>query len=234
MLPKEAARRARGDLLLSTGNRLLAFAAHPDDLEYYIGGSLAAYAARGGRVTAVLATDGDRGGRRLALGKLRRKEQEQAAEILGYSEVRFLGLPDRGLRHLPVRLREEVGTIMAECPADLVLTFDGSKPMPPYVHPDHVAIGLAILAVLGHLEEAPDLYLFHTRSPDTVIDVSDFWDLKLGALRQYRSQARGEQLPRAARPLWRAFSGDVGFPAIPRREKFRRVFKAEIHKHGQI
>ena len=227
----EAARRAQGDLLLSTGTRLLAFAAHPDDLEYYIGGSLAAYTARGGHVTAVLATDGERGGRGLALGALRRKEQEQAAGILGYAEVRFLCLPDRGLRHMPLRLGKEVETVMAECPADLVLTFDGSKPMPPYVHPDHVAVGLAVLAALGRLEEVPDVYLFHTRSPDTVIDVSAFWDLKLEALRRYRSQVRGEQLPRAVRPLWRAFSRDLGFPAIPRREKLRRASKAEIRRH---
>ena len=218
-----AAKEANGKALLTTGTRLLAFAAHPDDLEYYVGGSLAAYAARGGHVTAVLATDGERGGSCAFLGAVRREEQQRAAQILGYREVRFLGLPDRGLRYVQHRLFQAIEEVLRNSPAEVVLSFDGSRPMPPYIHADHVAVGRAVMAACDRVDRHPALYLFHTRAPDTIVDVTAFWHLKLEALRAYQSQSRGDQLPQGFRLLWRIVAGSSGFPMIPRRETLRRV-----------
>ena len=48
-------------ILQETGGRVLAFGAHPDDLEVYMGGTLIVLVKGGARLRAVVATDGERG-----------------------------------------------------------------------------------------------------------------------------------------------------------------------------
>jgi len=62
---------------------ILAFGAHPDDIEYGCGGMLAKYAQRGHAVYLFIASDGALGGD----AEVRRREQKDAARILGVREV---------------------------------------------------------------------------------------------------------------------------------------------------
>ena len=62
---------------------ILAFGAHPDDIEYGCGGMLAKYAQRGHSVYMFVASDGALGGD----PAVRRREQEEAARILGVRKV---------------------------------------------------------------------------------------------------------------------------------------------------
>src|SRR5690606_35523894 len=75
--------------------KLLAIGAHPDDLEIYLFGTLAAAQARGAELVLAIATDGSRGGTLdpAALRAMRRKEAVAAAGVLGL-EPRFLDFPD--------------------------------------------------------------------------------------------------------------------------------------------
>ncbi len=184
-----------GQALLASAPRVVVVAAHPDDADWYAGGTLALLARRGAAVTVVVATDGERGPRRgvggdaRPLGEIRRQEQLAAAKEIGYDVV-FLGLPDRGLRRLadlPRRIAAAVGPLRP----DVVLAFDARYPRLPYVHRDHQAVGRAVdrLALTGNpAVRGASVYLFHTRRPDTAVDVSAAMAAKLRALAAHRSQ----------------------------------------------
>ena len=68
--------------------RALCIVAHPDDIEFYCGGSVLKMTRRGVRVDFVLATSGDKGSRNPniphdELARQREREQEAAAYVLG-------------------------------------------------------------------------------------------------------------------------------------------------------
>src|SRR6186997_3084301 len=78
---------------------ILAVAAHPDDIEFMAGGTLAAWIDQGALVHYLLVTDGCGGSRdphqtTAALAEQRRHEQRAAAAILGVASVTFLGYRD--------------------------------------------------------------------------------------------------------------------------------------------
>jgi LmbE family N-acetylglucosaminyl deacetylase len=211
--------RAGADIL-ATSARIVAFAAHPDDLEYYAGGTLAMFADNGADIRAVLATDGERGGTK---ARTRRSEQQQAARILGYRQVIFLGFPDRGLRDNRVALTRAVRMELAELRPDTVLTFDMVTPKGPYIHQDHQAIASAVWASCVHVTCPMQLLLFNSRRPNVVIDVRPVMHRKILALRAHQSQISGGQLPRPFRLLWRWSGRRTGFPLAASKERFRLV-----------
>ena len=75
---------------------------HPDDAEGGAGGSIVRWAREGREVILVVCTKGDKGTsdrdlKPSKLVKIREAEQRRAADILGVSELLFLGFPDQGL-----------------------------------------------------------------------------------------------------------------------------------------
>ncbi|MDQ6691721.1 MAG: PIG-L family deacetylase, partial [Candidatus Dormibacteraeota bacterium] len=127
--------------------RALCLVAHPDDVEFYCGGTVALLTARGAVVDFVLTTSGDKGTQDPALSSmelagLREREQRAAAKVLGASSVEFLRRPDAELEESLDLRREFVRAIRAFRP-DLILTFD---PTPAYrYHPDHRVVGRVAL-----------------------------------------------------------------------------------------
>src|ERR1700680_1165931 len=72
--------------------RALCIVAHPDDIEFYCGGTLLKMTSRGVLVDFVLATSGDKGSRdatrsRAKVARIREREQEAAAYVLGTKRV---------------------------------------------------------------------------------------------------------------------------------------------------
>ncbi len=133
---------------------VLVVAAHPDDIEYMAGGTLARWIDGGTAVHYLLATDGGGGSRERhwtseTLGATRREEQRHAAERLGAASVHFLGLPD-GTLEASLPLRMAIARVIRQVRPDTVLTFD---PHAHYHngginHADHVAIGAATLGAV--------------------------------------------------------------------------------------
>ncbi len=206
--------------ILAGSSRIMAFAAHPDDLEYYAGGTLALCANHGADICAVLATDGELGGTR---AHTRRAEQQQAASILGYGRVIFLGFPDRGLQEHSAALTATVEALLDDVRPDTVLTFDGEIPKGPYIHRDHLAIAFAVWASCIRQSNAMRLMLFNSRRPNMAVDVRPVMGRKILALRAHQSQMTGVQLPRPLRPVWRWTGRRTGFPLASSRERFRLV-----------
>jgi LmbE family N-acetylglucosaminyl deacetylase len=122
---------------------VLVLSAHPDDAEFGAAGTVAKWTDEGKTVVYVICTNGDKGtsDRSLVpeeLSKIRRKEQQAAAEVLGVHEVVFLDHPDQGLEDTPELRKQIVRLIRTYRPRVLVT----SDPYRRYLwHRDHRIIG---------------------------------------------------------------------------------------------
>lgn len=175
--------------------KVLAVAAHPDDLEWYIGGTLRRLADSGADVQVVVATFGDQGPNLISasdLARTRAAEQLRAARINGYARVHFLGLPDKGVV-ASGKMPGALASIWRGLKPDMVLAFDPVLWSPPYLHPDHQGSGLIACKYWRSLpaRARPALYLFQTRRPDTVVNISSVIDTKEKALNQHLTQNAG-------------------------------------------
>src|SRR5437879_12103572 len=106
--------------------RALCIVAHPDDIEFYSGGTVLKMTARGVLVDFVLATSGDKEARdvsksRAKVARIREREQEAAADLLGVKRVAFLRHPDAE-RVEDLELREELGREIPESEPDTNVT----------------------------------------------------------------------------------------------------------------
>jgi LmbE family N-acetylglucosaminyl deacetylase len=98
--------------------RALVVVAHPDDVDFWAGGTVACWTSAGTAVTYCVLSDGDSGGfdphvPRSAIPGIRRAEQEAAGAVLGVSDVRFLGYPD-GCIEASYALRRDITRLIRE------------------------------------------------------------------------------------------------------------------------
>lgn len=174
---------------------VLAVVAHPDDLEWYIGGTLRRLADNGANVQVIVASSGEKGPNRIQAADLpatRRQEQLNAAKINGYTNVHFLKLPDRGVAADPSFL-PKVKAIYKQVRPQAVFVFDPQFPALPYLHVDHQGSAREFLGFWRTLGAGrPPVYLFQTRRPDVAVDITPVIDTKAHALAQHVSQNGGQ------------------------------------------
>jgi LmbE family N-acetylglucosaminyl deacetylase len=194
---------------------ILVVGAHPDDNDFGAGATVAKAVRQGAGVIYLLATTGQRGSSDETmtpekLSRIRKKEQEEAARVLGVREVHFLDYVDGEL--VPdIKLKEYVVKFIRQTRPDIVFTMDPSffyfKDFGFVNHSDHRAIGEATLDACYPL--ARDLLSFpeHARAgwkPHKVrelllhsfvpgnanlfVDVTDTFDVKIRALSLHKSQ----------------------------------------------
>ena len=114
---------------LETPNRALAIAAHPDDVEFGGGGTLAKWAADGCEVSIMVCTDGSKGTWDPAVDEewliaTRQDEQRAAAQALGATgKVVFLGHTDGELQST-LSERAQVALWIRTLRPDVVLGHD--------------------------------------------------------------------------------------------------------------
>jgi LmbE family N-acetylglucosaminyl deacetylase len=193
--------------------RALLVFAHPDDAEFLCGGTVALWTREGTDVSYVCASDGSAGWNgpdrtREEISDIRQREMRDAAEVLGVSGVRFLGHLDGSLE-AGLDLRRDVSREVRRSRPDVIVTFDPSRLWfgRGYIqHPDHRAIGEAVLAVVAcdaptrpqfpelldegfEPFEVPRLWLAtEPREADRFVDIGETIDLKIKALRAHASQ----------------------------------------------
>lgn len=128
---------------MSSTNRVLVVAAHPDDPEFLAGGTIARMVSEGGEVAYVIVTNGDKGSsdRNVTsdrLGRVRRAEQLRAAEVLGVLHVEFLGYEDGEVEDTRALRRDMTREIRRWRPS-LIITLNPRRAYnyPPFWHRDH-------------------------------------------------------------------------------------------------
>jgi LmbE family N-acetylglucosaminyl deacetylase len=186
--------------------RALAVGAHPDDVEFGCGGTLAKWAAAGCEIFHLVCTDGSKGSwdpdeDTAALVVTRQEEQREASRALGgKGEVAFLGNIDGELTS-GMEQREAVAYHIRSVRPDVVL---GHDPWRRYrLHPDHRHAGFLVTDGIVAARDPhffPDhdvaphrpstLLLWEADEPDHVENVADFIEPKIAALLAHRSQFR--------------------------------------------
>ena len=189
---------------------LLAFGAHPDDLEAVMGGTALKLARKGLSLLFVDLCDGEPA--RHAVCGERHRQAIKAAEILSVDRT-VLGLKDRLITDT-VEARLQVARLLRVHRPRVVFTTAGGG-----VHPDHKAVTDIVVhgAFYARLpkwdeidvaeelkgtepHEIERLFFGHCRMEpawdrfDFAIDVTDVYDSKSAALRVYESVFTGDQV----------------------------------------
>jgi LmbE family N-acetylglucosaminyl deacetylase len=214
--------------------------AHPDDAEFTMAGTVAAWTRRGCEVTYVLCTDGNAGSHepgmtREKLADIRRAEQRAACDMLEVTNVVFLGYDD-GLLQPTLDLRHDLVRVIRQYKPEVVLTADPTRFFSGdrYInHPDHRAAGQAALDAVAPAAQMPLLwpgtgephkvyrvYVYGNGEPNEWVDITETVDQKIEALKQHASQM-GDWDPTERIKQWSAETGkDKG---LAHAESFRVI-----------
>lgn len=196
-------------------SKYLVVSPHPDDGDLFAGGLVARLRDSGKEVDYLIVTDGSRGtleekfGRE-ELASIRKKEEEKAAGILGVQRIIFWDFPDG---ELPSRreLRDRFIEIYRKEKPECVLLPD---PFLPYeFHPDHTLVGLVggeavifspmplFLPQVKPPFEVKLVGFYASHRPNQFVDISRFYEKKMKAVREHKSQ-----FPDSVLPLLEAYS----------------------------
>jgi LmbE family N-acetylglucosaminyl deacetylase len=224
--------------------------AHPDDAEFTMAGTVAAWTKAGCRVTYVICTDGNAGTHEPGmtperLAEIRRTEQRAACATLGVNEVVFLGYDDGQLQPT-LELRRHLVRAIRHYKPEVVLTADPTRLFSSdrYInHPDHRAAGQAALDAVAPASEMPLLwpetgephkvhrvYVYGNKEPNVWVDITETIETKIEALKKHTSQM-GDWDPTDRIKEWSAETGkDKG---MAHAESFRVITLVEPDEDDQ-
>ena len=224
-------------------SRAMVVVAHADDAEWGCAGTVAQWCNNGWEVVYVLCTDGSKGtdDARLTseeLVSIRKKEQLDAGQVLGLHKVVFLDYEDSMLEPTLDLRRDIVRQIRFYKPDILICLsplrrLDGSS---YFGHPDHLASGEAALSAVFPLSrdrltypelleeglephKVSEVWIMGHDDDDKFVDVTDYIDVAVSALKSHSSQTTGEDVGQQLID-WRSRTGEkVGFAYA---ESFKR------------
>jgi N-acetylglucosamine malate deacetylase 1 len=179
---------------------ILVLAAHPDDAEISCAGTMARHIAMGHKVGIVDFTKGELGTRGTV--EIRASEAEAAAKILGVSVRENLGLRDGFFENDATHQLAVIRVIRKYQPSIVLANAVYDR------HIDHgrgasLAYDACFLSGLVRIDTKdengksqapwrPGVVYHYIQSlyiePDFIVDVSDYWDIKIEALKAFKSQ----------------------------------------------
>ncbi len=191
--------------------RILVVAAHPDDVDFGLAGTVATWTDAGIEVVYCIVTNGDAGGSDPSVSRadmvvLRQAEQIAAAKCVGVTDVRFLGYPD-GMLEPSIGLRRDIARVIRQVRPDRVACQSPERNYAriPASHPDHRAAGSAALDAVYPDARNPfafpeladegldawivrEVWISGSPQPAHFVDVTGTFDRKIAALRAHESQ----------------------------------------------
>ena len=178
---------------------VLIFAAHPDDAELSMGGTIAKFTNNGVKVGIIDLTQGEMGTRGSA--EIRRKESTKAAEILKVTVRENLLIPDGDIQLSKENVDKIVVAIRRHRPKIIFAPYLNDR------HPDHVRTSRLVkkaMFVSGlfkvktfngkNTQQAfrPErIYYYmqtYTFNPSFIVDISDTFPDKMKAVKAYATQ----------------------------------------------
>jgi LmbE family N-acetylglucosaminyl deacetylase len=197
--------------------RVLVVVAHPDDAEFWAGGTIARWTDTGIDVTYCVLTDGGGGGfdphvPRGEIPRIRQTEQRDAAAMLGVREVQFLESAEGSLLDAPRQLHADLVRVIRQVRPQRVVTWSPEWNWQRFrsCHPDHLATGAAVLRAIYpdasnpfamiHLKQDEGLepwtvqeaWLINSpqREINHYVDITATFDRKVAAVRAHASQIK--------------------------------------------
>jgi len=230
--------------------QILVVTAHPDDVDFGTGGSVAVWVAEGHEVAYCICTSGEAGEAPSDVGReevpaLREAEQRASAAVLGVTDVTFLRHADGRLQP-SLDLRRDISREIRRVRPERVVSQSPERVWDRVYasHPDHLAAGEATIAAVypdarnahAHVEllaegfepwTVTELYVMGPgASGDQAvhIDITDSIDKKVAALAAHTSQTGGmTDLDERMRGWGAAIAQAAGLPEGCLAESFRRV-----------
>lgn len=165
--------------------RILFFAPHPDDLEFFAGGLVVDHIRRGDEVFEVVVSHGER--RPVADSQKRRRRHEAlvAAQLIGVQHVLFGNFPAHNVP-FDQTFRATVRSILRRVRPDTVYIPSPRHRLDFWIR-DHWRLGATLLPLLKGWG-VTDIRLHGTIRPTVLVDVSRSVQLVQRALRVHRSQ----------------------------------------------
>jgi LmbE family N-acetylglucosaminyl deacetylase len=191
--------------------RILVITAHPDDVDFGAGGTVARWTDQGIAVSYCIITDGDAGGfdpsvPRADIPRIRRGEQEAAASVLGVDDLHWLGYAD-GRLEVTLDLRRDLSRVIRKVRPQRVVCQSPQRNWERIYssHPDHLAAGEAALCAVypdarneftftelmaeGHdAWSVPEVWVMSAPQPDHWVDTTETLERTVKALLCHVSQ----------------------------------------------
>lgn len=182
--------------------RIMAFGAHPDDVEMSCAGTLAKYAQQGHKAAIAVMTNGEVGSPTLPkqeIAAIREREARAAAAVIGATFF-WMGYPDEFLYNTP-EVRRHVIDVIRQFRPDIILAPDKDQDY----HPDHTTTGQIVwdVHVMGTVpnivtasppcQRIPEIWFMDTVAginfqPEHWVDISTVWAQKAEMLACHQSQ----------------------------------------------
>ena len=229
---------------------ILVILAHPDDPEFFCGGTIAEWVKQGNQVEYCLLTKGDKGVNEQFqtnedIRGLRMDEQKNAAAVLGVKDVVFMDNED-GYLVPSIALRKDVARIIRQKKPNIVVSCDPTNYFmnKHYInHPDHRAAGQIVIDAVFPAAQNPlffteliddenlpphdvdEVWLSLPKEPNETVDVTESWHLKVDALLKHRSQIGREDEFRKKMISRHTDDSSDQYPRYE--EKFKRIIYRE-------
>lgn len=183
---------------------ILAVGAHPDDLEIYCYGTLAKYAKQGHRVFMCSIANGNLGHKEIRpkeLAEIRREEAKRSAELIGAVHM-DLDIGDLKVNSNDVAQQEKLVEAIRIAQPDLIITHNPDDYMPDHVETSKLVFYASFASSCPNYRTASTCYdpvvpIYYMEAagamgfiPEEYVDISEYLDLKLEAIRCHRSQAQ--------------------------------------------
>ena len=163
---------------------ITAIGAHPDDIEIFMYGFMAAAKARGDALTLIVATDGAAGGENPGPALAAKRADEARTGLAALGEPVLLNLPDGGLVDAPDAQDKITSAINIAAP-DLIITHG-----PEDYHPDHRALSQYVNNAASF--RCPILYADTLMgvgfNPEFYVDITAHAEAKTKAIMAHESQ----------------------------------------------
>lgn len=190
--------------------RILIIAAHPDDEALGCAGTIARHVAHGGSAKCLFMTNGvDARGKNDEESASRAQSAHRAARLLGCEQPELLDFPDNAMDSVPlISVVRAIERTIVDFAPDEVLTHHGGD-----LNVDHritnQAVATACRPIAGRTVR--QIRCFETLSstewstasigptfrPSVFVDISDYLEIKLAVLDEYRQEMRPFPHPRS-------------------------------------
>jgi len=220
--------------------KILVIGAHPDDETFGMGGTILRYTSNNYVVHVLIVTDGSSSQYKNSLDMIKKKklEAKKAMQVLGVKNIEFNTLPDMKLDTIPhVDINKILEKKIQEFRPDIVYTHHWGD-----INKDHRMVFESTLVATRPTpsQKVKKIYTYETPSstewqapviydafiPDTYVDIYNFLEKKMRAIRYYKSEIRKYPHPRSIKAvkIYNKKNGiSVGKMAVERFKLVREV-----------